>query len=143
MILMKEMTEEILRKNGLRATKPRVAIYNYLKSVHTHPTVEEIYENLKKRMHNVSYATVYNVLNEFVKSGLAKEISTFEDAKRYDGNIEPHIHFICKKCGKIEDIMLNEEPNFVKELEGSGYLVKEVSVNIYGICKDCLKKESN
>jgi len=139
---MRETTEIILRKNGLKATKPRVAIYNYLKSTYSHPTVEEIYENIKKSMKDVSYATVYNVLNDFLEKGLVKELSTSEDAKRYDGHTEPHAHFICKVCGKIEDIPVNLNEIY-KVFENKHYKIEEVSLNIYGICEDCLKKSNN
>lgn len=137
--MMKENVEIVLRKNGLKATKPRVEIYKFLQSTYSHPTVEEIYKTVKPSMKKISYATVYNVLNDFLERGLVKEVSTSEDAKRYDGHTAPHVHLICTSCGKIEDLYIDLN-SIVKEVEKTGFKVEEVSLNVYGICKDCLKK---
>ena len=138
---MKESTGIILRKNGLKATKQRIVIFDYLMSTKSHPTVEEIFENVKPSLKKISYATVYNVLNDFLEKGLAMEISTSEDAKRYDGHLEPHIHLICTKCGKIKDLTL--DTSFLKEqVQKSGFKADEMSINIYGVCPDCLKAVS-
>lgn len=139
---MKESVELILRKNGLKATKPRVEIYKYLKNTYSHPTVEEIFKNVKPTMKKISYATVYNVLNDFLEKGLVKEVSTSEDAKRYDGHTEPHIHLICRVCGKIEDLDI-DLTSIKKAIEKTGFTVEEISLNVYGICKDCRKKAHN
>jgi Fur family peroxide stress response transcriptional regulator len=136
---MEENIELLLRKNGLKATKPRIEIYKYLKSTRTHPTVREIFNAVKPTIKHVSFATVYNVVNDFKESGLIKEVSTQEDSKRYDGNAEPHAHLICKRCGKIEDLPI--DTTFIeKATKKTGFKVEEISLNIYGICKDCLKK---
>jgi len=137
--MMKENVEIILRKNGLKATKPRIEIYKYLKSTYSHPTVEEIFNSVKPQMKKISYATVYNVLNDFLERGLVKEVSTTEDAKRYDGHTEPHVHLICKECGKIEDLSLDLS-NIETAVEKTGFKIEEISLNVYGICKDCLRK---
>ena len=135
---MKESTEMILRKHGLNATTQRIVIFDYLMSTTSHPTVEEIFENVKPSLKKISYATVYNVLNDFLEKGLVREISTSEDAKRYDGHLEPHVHLICSKCGRIKD--LNLDTSFLKEkVQQSGFKVNEMSINVYGVCPDCLK----
>ncbi|WP_424597205.1 Fur family transcriptional regulator, partial [Caldisericum exile] len=134
--MMKDNIEIILRKNGLKVTKPRLEIYKFLKSTYSHPTVEEIFSNVKQTIDKISYATVYNVLNDLIEKGLVKEVSTSEDAKRYDGHIEPHVHLICKVCGKIEDLYIDLS-DVEKEIKETGFKVEDIALNVYGICKDC------
>jgi Fur family peroxide stress response transcriptional regulator len=126
----------LLKENKLKATKTRLAIYNYLKTNYTHPSIFDIYNNVKKKLPGISYATVYNVVNLFVNKGVIKELSTFENKKRYDGNTSDHVHLICVKCGKIEDVPFDfsQLKNLVKT---QGWEIKETSLNIYGLCKDC------
>ncbi len=129
----------MLKDNKLKATKTRLEIYNYLKSNYTHPSIFDIYKDVKKKLPGISYTTIYNVVNLLVEKGEVKQLSTFENKKRYDGNTSDHIHLICLKCGKIEDVSLDlvEIKNSVKD---HGWEIKETALNIYGLCNKCKKK---
>jgi Fur family peroxide stress response transcriptional regulator len=141
---MENMDEKIikaLRENNLKVTKTRIEIYKYLVKNHNHPTAEMVYNDIKDRLPGVSFATVYNVLNKLVEIGLAKEFSIGK-SKHFDGNTNPHIHFVCMNCGKIEDAELPEYGNLLKVAKDKGWEIKEFSLFIYGICPDCKKKQN-
>ncbi len=129
---------ERCRSAGLKITPQRVAVYEILLNSHNHPTVEEIYEEVKKRYPFVSLATVYRTVETLEQMGLAKKVCYWGSSARYDANTDDHHHLICVSCGAIRDIYMDKKIDIPQELEGfetSGY-----SVNIYGLCPTCKEK---
>jgi Fur family peroxide stress response transcriptional regulator len=132
---MLESFIERCRKSGLKITPQRIAVYEILLSSPNHPTVEEIYEEVKKRYPFVSLATVYRTVETLEQMGLAKKVCYWGSSARYDANTEEHHHLICVKCGAIRDIYIDREIDIPKELEG--FKTEGYSVNIYGLCPKC------
>jgi len=130
---------EVFEDKHLKLTKPRVEIYNFIKTHSIHPTASAVYKAVQKRLPGVSLATVYNVLNKFVEVGLLKEFK-MGDEIRFDGNTTPHIHFVCLQCGKIEDAECKESKKIIEVAQKEGWDVKEFSLFIYGICPECKRK---
>ena len=137
-----ENIKNIFKEKKIKLTKPRAEIYSFIKTYSIHPTAETVYKTVKKTLPDISFATVYNVLNKFVEVGLIKEFRMGKET-RFDGNIKPHIHFVCLQCGKIEDAELDEYKNIVKTAQKEGWEVQEFSLFIYGICPDCRRKGKN
>ena len=135
---MLESFIERCREAGLKITPQRVAVYEILLNSHNHPTVEEIYEEVKKRYPFVSLATVYRTVETLEQMGLAKKVCYWGSSARYDANTDDHHHLICVSCGAIRDIYMDKKIDIPQELEGfetSGY-----SVNVYGVCPTCKEK---
>ncbi len=113
-----------LRKKGVRITPQRVAMLEFLASVHTHPTAEEIFKALTKEDPQVSVATVYNNLN------------------RYDFDLGQHYHAVCDVCGKVVDLyypVLEDVEKAAEQL--TGFKVRGHRMEVYGVCPECQKKE--
>jgi len=89
-------------------SRQREAILNFLESSKAHPTAEMVYTALRKEMPNLSRGTVYRNLNVLAESGQIRKLSMDRDTEHYDGDLTPHQHFICKSCGRIEDIFIEE-----------------------------------
>ena len=138
MELVEERLEDFIercREAGLKITPQRVAVYEILMKSPNHPTVEEIYEEVKKKYPFVSLATVYRTVETLERMGLARKVCYWGSSARYDANMDEHHHLICEKCGAIKDIYIDESVDVPEEMEGfrtSGY-----SVNIYGLCPAC------
>jgi len=98
-----ENVGEYLKKNGIKPSIQRMRIFQYLMDNHTHPTVDDIFQNLSPEMPTLSKTTVYNTLNTFVRSNIIQEIIIEENEVRYDVVTENHGHFKCKTCGEIMD----------------------------------------
>ncbi len=126
---------EKCRQEGLKITPQRIAVYEILLSSKSHPTVEEIYDEVKKRYPFVSLATVYRTVETLEQVGLAKKVCYWGSSARYDANTEDHHHLICVKCGAIEDIYLEGRLDIPSEV--GGFRVSGYSVNVYGLCPDC------
>lgn len=134
-----------LKTANFKLTPQRIAIFDALAKTRKHPNIENICGQLKKQFPTLSIATVYNTLKSFEKMGLAQEIGTIDDAKHFDGIVSPHPHLICISCKKIEDLeKINGE--YIKNLmsvsaKRSGYKLLKFSLNFYGYCGKCKKRE--
>lgn len=121
---------EELRIHGLKATKNRLAILEYLRTTKVHPSAEMIQDYLNKNGYKFSVATVYNILNVFVDEGLARKVNTNDENTRYDGNTDFHIHLynkLTKEIFDLEDenfnVILKEKLEEIREEKGSSNLV--------------------
>ena len=130
----------ILKKNNIKITSPRLIILKYLDENCTHPTADQIYTDLKTNNPSLSKTTVYNALDTLTKHGIIQAITISGSELHYDLNRGMHHHFYCKKCGKIIDVDISC-PN-IEKMKQFGHKVEEVHGYIKGICKDCLKKDS-
>lgn len=119
-----------------RITNQKEIILDYLKSVTSHPSAEEVYLAVKKKLPRISLGTVYRNLNNLKKKGEVQEISS--EVSHYDGNTVSHIHFICEDCQKIFDIF--EECQLLKKKKTKVGIIKNYKVYFYGICKNCRKR---
>ena len=89
---------------GIRPSLQRIEIMRYLLTHPTHPTIDEIFMELKKRIPTVSRTTIYNTLRMFSEKGGALMITIDEHHVCYDGTTTPHAHFSCKVCGRVFDM---------------------------------------
>src|SRR6201981_3845395 len=100
-------TEEIrqcLEGSGLRCTPQRYAVMSFLMECHRHPTAAEIFEAVNRMDPRSSRATTYNNLRDLVHAGLVREVAVEGRAARFDARGMRHHHFICDRCGNVEDI---------------------------------------
>lgn len=101
-----------------------------------HYTVDMLYNVLLAEIPTLSKTTIYNTLNLFLEKGLIKEINLDNTEARFDIMLEDHMHFICLKCKKIYDIMMNDRQKDV--LKVPEHQVKETHVIMKGTCKECI-----
>ena len=76
-------------------SRQRELVLNSLRNRTDHPTAEILYNDLKNEMPGIGIATIYRNLAELCESGSITKIKSNTGADRYDGKIEPHIHFEC------------------------------------------------
>ena len=126
--------KSLLEESNLKTTPQRLAI---LKELQTkgHASIEEIYENIKELFPSISLATIYKNINALKDEDIVSEVCLHQKPK-YEINKAPHAHFICKKCGYVEDVELNET---LDELE-KRYPNSSKEIYIYGVCKHCKEK---
>lgn len=126
---------ETLIKHNIRPSITRLEIMEYLLSVRTHPTVEEIYEHLQTNIPTLSKTTVYNTLKLFSEEGIIKLLTIDGTQVRADGFNDAHGHFMCTKCRKLYDFPLSE---LARECL-KGFSVKTREVYYTGLCNNCQK----
>ncbi len=128
------LIEQQLRARGHRLTPQRRAILEFLASA-SHPSAEEIHRAINRRFPMTSRATTYNTLNWLCRQGLLREIYQ-GGVRRYETNLDPHHHLVCKRCGKLEDLYARGSTT-VAVGKLPGWTVLAVDVTVQGICPDC------
>ena len=122
--------------------RKRNAILSYLRSVTNHPSAEKVFTDLKTDIPDLSIGTVYRNLNLFKQQGLAISVATVKGVERFDGNTDPHVHFICTDCDAVIDLMDMDVPESLKAIAESccGGQVTDCQLSFTGQCKDCTEK---
>lgn len=131
-----------MREKGLRITPQRIAILRVLSVSKGHPSVENIYEQVKKQFPTTSVATVYKNVSMLKELGEVLELSFGTESSRYDGNKpDPHPHLICTECKKIIDPDLDSLKDMSRELiEETGFSITTHRLDFFGICPECRGK---
>ena len=93
----------LLKTKELKATPQRISVLKEL-GKKMHPTIDDLYEALRKENPSMSLATVYKNLATLKEKGVVIEVNTAEGKMRYDIYSKPHIHLVCHHCGAIEDV---------------------------------------
>ena len=117
-------------------TKQRKMVLDVLKEKDCHLTADEIYSMLKQRGETLVFATVYNSLNYLVAQGYIRKIHTDLGGDCYDGNLMPHDHFICSKCGGVIDVPALKRK--IKNDRINNNHIHSCETTYYGICEKCL-----
>lgn len=119
--------------------RKRSAILACLRSTKIHPSAEWVYQQLKPEIPDLSLGTVYRNLNLFKEQGLIRSLGVVDGVERFDANLSPHTHFICKKCGVILDM---PEPKQLEQLcseacAQAGGQVTGCKLCFSGLCRNC------
>ena len=122
-------------------TSQRKIILDYLKGVDIHPSAEIIYNEVRKKLPQISRGTVYRNLKNLRSKGEIQEIPV--DVAHFDGDISSHAHFICKKCNKIFDIFdICKECSVLKRKKTKVGRINHYQISFYGYCQKCHNRKS-
>jgi Fur family peroxide stress response transcriptional regulator len=139
-LVMKSEIAERLRSIGLKATPQRILIFQEILSREDHPTAEAIFSAVKRVHPTLSFNTVYHTLQALTEKELINVIRPVVDAARYDPITEVHGHFMCSKCKRIDDQLL-EDPTLKQidsEVKASGrYWIAQSQILWVGLCEAC------
>lgn len=127
----------------IRPSVQRLAIMDYLITHPIHPTIDDVYKGLCDQVPTLSRTTVYNTLRMMSEKHAAQMITIDDHRVCYDGNIKNHVHFYCKKCGKVIDLMHEKAPQLSSDIIVDGNIVQEEQLYYKGICSECAKKEKD
>ena len=119
--------------------RKRDAILTCVRCTDVHPSAEWVYTQLKSEYPDISLGTVYRNLSLFKEQGTIASLGTVKGVERFDGNTEPHVHYICTGCGRVLDLAGIQVP---EELKGAaardtGGRVDGVQLSFTGICENC------
>ena len=128
---------EAFRGVALRPTAQRFAVLEYLARRPVHATAGEIYRAVNRRHPRASRATVYNNLRDLARSGVVREMVSKGRASRFDARLRRHHHFVCEKCGAIEDIAWFDLPPAAGKAMLGGRTVRRYEIVFRGSCETC------
>src|SRR5260370_14242958 len=129
-----------LDEAGLRLTRQRTAVFQYLRSVESHPTAEEVYAAVRRDIPHISLATVYKALEALVESHLATKLAYADGPARYDCRCDAHYHIRCLKTGQVRDLptafdaeLLDKlNPTLIDSLRRQGFQVTDYRLELLG-----------
>ncbi len=129
-----------LRDTGHKITPQRLAIIRIIAVSTGHPSVEDIYDQIKKDFPTMSLATVYRNIVLIKSLGEVLELGFPDGSNRYDGNKPyPHPHVICIKCKKIVDPDLDSLDDMKKEVAAeTNFKILNHRLDFFGICSNCM-----
>lgn len=126
---------------NLRMTRQREVILEELRKADTHPSADEVYAMVRKRMPRISLGTVYRNLEILSESGDIQKLESGCSLKRFDGNPAEHSHIRCIGCDRIADAPM--VPGFEVDLErvnAAGFEIVGYRLEFIGLCPQCSDK---
>jgi Fe2+ or Zn2+ uptake regulation protein len=113
-----------LKQAGWRCTRQRSAVFACLHAAKCHPTAEQVFAAVRRRVPHISLATVYKALEALVSAGLAARIAHESGAARYDARSDSHYHLRCERTGEVRDLPLPYDPSLFDKI--APHLVEEL-----------------
>jgi len=131
-------------KPKYRMTNQRQAILEEVQKVNTHPTADEVYGMVRRRLPRISLGTVYRNLEILSTSGLIQKIGPPSNQMQFDGKTDNHYHIRCINCGRVEDAPIetvDKLENTIREI--SDYSIVGHKLEFIGICPRCEEKRKS
>ena len=129
-------------QSDIRLTPQRQVILEELAKVKTHPTANEIYDMVRKRLPRIGLGTVYRNLELMAENGMILKLEVGGSQKRFDATTELHYHIRCTCCGRVDDIELSAMPQLDQLASGSSdYQVLGHHIEFSGVCASCDEKQ--
>lgn len=142
MVEITDRTDELvrsLRREGRRLTPQRMAVLKIIAESRGHPSVEQIYDEVRREYPMTSLATVYKTIALLKELGQVLELGFGEGVNRYDGSKPyPHAHLICLNCHAIVDPQVEALETAPEAIAAqTGYRMVSHRLDFYGICPEC------
>jgi len=131
-----------LKGRDFRLTPQRLAILSILAGSEEHPSVDEIYTEVRSKFPTTSIATVYKTIALLKELNEVLELGFPDGSNRYDGNRPyPHPHAICIKCRKILDPEIASVDQLSEEMkQKTGFVISSHRLDFFGLCRECQEK---
>lgn len=120
-------------------TRVKKAILEVIMHSGQHLSAEQIYSSVKQLLPTVALGTVYRNLNQLSDSRLIRRVGRTDAADFFEGNISPHDHAICIRCGQMEDIVIPSLKDFLTDQINCRIISFDLTVNY--ICPRCIDKK--
>lgn len=125
---------------GTKFSRQRQAIIDYLCSTKEHPTADMVYTHVREFYPNVSLGTVYRNLNLLADEGEISRLTCGYGSDHFDGNPNPHYHFLCTECKSVWDLEM-DPLHHINILAGTGFTgtIEGHTLLFHGKCPRCKK----
>jgi len=125
---------------SLGFTKQRQAVLQVIRESDEHLTANEVFDDARRLLPGISFATVYNSLRYLKNEGLIGEVRFGTDTTRYDRNLTRHDHALCNNCGKLVDLELSIPVELIEAAaELSKFETESIELTLRGLCPECSK----
>ncbi len=125
---------------SLELTKQRKSVLQVIRESDKHLTANEVFDEARRLLPGISFATVYNSLRYLKQEGLIGEIRFGTDANLYDRKLTRHDHAICNDCGKLVDLEMSLPDGLIEEAaDRSKFKPESLEFTLRGLCPECSK----
>lgn len=135
--------KNFIKKKGLKYTPEREEILREILKFKNHFDADKLYTELKKKGSKVSKSSIYRTIPLLIEAGYIQEVYR-QDARSYYEltlNKIPHLHFICIKCKRVDEIVDESLVELIqKEAKSRNYTPLTYHLEIFGICEACKKE---
>ena len=122
----------------VRMTRQRKEILEILRATDTHPTADEVYQEVRERLPRISLATVYRNLHFLEECGIIRSVSLGGTQRRFDGTLDDHYHVRCVGCGKVQDVSIEGVgPLDVRAESATDFDILGHRLEFIGLCPEC------
>lgn len=104
MTVAEDQLVDSLRSRGMRVTPQRLLIHRSLLDLDRHVTADQVLDSVSERLPNASLPTVYAALELFEELGIVRRLAAGPGPTLWDPRPEAHHHFVCRRCGAVEDL---------------------------------------
>ncbi len=122
-----------------RISSQAKAVLSILAQSRCHLTAEEILV----RMDKIGTATVYRALDHLTELGLVRRLSVGRKSAVYEYVRDPHMHFVCRQCGRVYDIPADLSGMIREACRCCGHSLDWAEVTAHGVCSACVEEEKN
>lgn len=131
----------LCRETGLRSTLQRRIILESVLDLENHPSADDVFELVNRRVEGISRTTVYRTLEKLARIGAITKACHPGRVARYDRRTGIHHHLICLRCESISDYS-DEVLDSIElpDTSGIGFEVEDYRVQLRGVCRDCRER---
>ncbi len=129
--------EKICREHSLPLTSQRRVVLEALSVRPTHPTVDEIWEDVRRTMPDISRTTVYRILETFTRLRVIRKVCHPGTVARYESRTSRHHHLLCLQCGRMEDLDDAALDRLALPGKETGFQIEDYSIQFRGLCSQC------
>ncbi len=128
---------------NMRLTTQRQIILEELGKVTSHPTANEVYDMVRKRLPRIGLGTVYRNLELMAESGIILKLEVGGTQKRFDATVESHYHVRCNSCGRVDDIDIPVQES-INDMAAAAteYTILGHHIEFTGTCKVCAEQKT-
>ena len=137
--------EECLKRNGLKSTRQRQAIFTAFIKSSEHLSAEDLYRKLRKKNPGIGLSTVYRTLKLLCECGLARALQLDDNMVTFEkeSKKEHHDHMVCRECGRIEEFYSKAIEDLQEKVaKKHGFVPEDHRMKIIGLCKECAKRKA-
>ena len=132
------------KQSNLRMTRQRKVILEELCKVNTHPSADELYEMVRKRLPRISLGTVYRNLEILSESGNIQKLEPGCSLKRFDGNPCEHCHIRCVSCDRVADAPMTPDLEIdLEQVNSTDFKIIGHRLEFLGLCPQCADKSNS
>jgi Fur family ferric uptake transcriptional regulator len=135
-----------LKEKGLLYSYQREQILVVFVKIKNHPTVDDIYNTIRKKNPKIGLATVYRTMRVICDCGMAMEVDFGDGVRRFEHKYrhQHRHHLVCIKCGKVIEVTSGRIESLQKKLaKQHNFAPTKDTMKIFGLCSKCKNKQES